>query len=126
MTAIADAAPTVKTPVNFEIPPGACDCHVHVFDPAHFPYDEARIYTPPEASLEDLRKLQAALGFSRVVVVAPSAYGTDNACTIDAVRRLGARGRGIVVLDRSVTASELDDMTAAGICAARVNLETTQ
>jgi predicted TIM-barrel fold metal-dependent hydrolase len=126
MKVTAGTAPTVKTPVNFDIPGGACDCHVHVFDPAHFPYDDGRIYTPPEASLEDLRNLQAALGFARVVVVAPSVYGTDNSCTVDAVRRLGARARGVVVLPGSVTASELDDMTAAGIRGARVNLETTQ
>src|SRR5262245_19294931 len=126
MKSTTGVAHTVKTPVNFDIPSGACDCHVHVFDPHQFPYDNARIYTPPEASLDDLRNLQAALGFDRVVVVAPSVYSTDNSCTVDAVRQLGARARGVVVLDHSVTTSELDDMTAAGICGARVNLETTQ
>jgi hypothetical protein len=31
----AAGAPTVRTPVNFKVPAGACDCHVHVFpDPA--------------------------------------------------------------------------------------------
>ena len=28
------AAPTVRTAVDFDVPRGACDCHVHVFDPA--------------------------------------------------------------------------------------------
>ena len=126
MEVITRAASTVKTPVNFEIPPGACDCHVHVFDPAQFPYDPARIYTPPEASLEDLRNLEVALGIDRIVVVAPSVYGTNNACTVDAVRRIGPRARGVVVLAPQVTSWELDDMTAAGIRGARVNLETTQ
>ena len=42
------AASTVKTPVNFGIPRGACDCHVHVFDPAKFPYFSGRVYTPPD------------------------------------------------------------------------------
>jgi len=78
----------VRTAVDFDVPRGACDCHVHVFDPAHFPYDSGRIYTPPEASIDDLRNLQTALHFDRVVVVAPSVYGTDNSCTIDAIRRL--------------------------------------
>lgn len=33
------AAPTVKSPVSFAVPPGACDCHVHVIpDPARFPF----------------------------------------------------------------------------------------
>ena len=45
------AAPnTVKTPVNFDVPRGACDCHVHVFDPTRFPYFSGRVYTPPEAT----------------------------------------------------------------------------
>jgi predicted TIM-barrel fold metal-dependent hydrolase len=126
MNVTTATAPTVRTPVNFDIPRGACDCHVHVFDPARFPYDGERVYTPPEASLDNLRNLQAALGFDRVVIVAPSVYGTDNSCTIDAVRQLGARARGVVVLDRSVTAAQLDEMAAVGVRGVRVNLESTQ
>jgi predicted TIM-barrel fold metal-dependent hydrolase len=126
MSARIATAPTVRTPVNFDIPPGACDCHVHVFDPARFPYDSGRVYTPPEASLDDLRLLQAALGFDRAVIVAPSVYGTDNSCTVDAVRQFGARARGVVVLDNSVTAAQLDDMAAVGVRGVRVNLESTQ
>ncbi len=129
MTAIdtrVEAATTVKTPIDFNIPQGACDCHVHVFDPVRFPYATGRIYTPPVASLDDLRSLQSALRLDRVVVVAPSVYGTDNSCTIDAVRQLGARARAVVVLDDTVTAMQLDDMAAAGVRGARLNLETTQ
>jgi predicted TIM-barrel fold metal-dependent hydrolase len=120
------AASTAITPVNFDVPRGACDCHVHVFDPAHFPYDSRRIYTPPKASIEDLRNLQTALHFDRVVVVAPSVYGSDNSCTLDAIRRLGARARGVVVIHKSVTAAQLDDMAAAGVRGVRLNLETTE
>jgi predicted TIM-barrel fold metal-dependent hydrolase len=115
-----------RTAVNFEIPRGACDCHVHVFDPARFPYDRRRVYTPPEASLDDLRNLQAALRFDRVVIVAPSVYGIDNSCTIDAVRQLGTRARGVVVIDNSMSASELDEMAAVGVRGVRLNLETTE
>ena len=57
------AASTVRTAVDFDVPRGACDCHVHVFDPAHYPYVNERAYTPPEASVADLRDLQAALRF---------------------------------------------------------------
>ena len=35
----ARAAIAAQTPVNFEVPRGACDCHAHVFpDPARFPF----------------------------------------------------------------------------------------
>jgi len=125
LRAAVGVAPTVKTAVDFDVPRGACDCHVHIFDPARFPYDRERIYTPPEASIDDLRNLQMALGFDRLVVVAPSVYGIDNSCTIDAVRTLGvARARGIVVIDGSVTAAALDDMSAAGVRGVRLNLES--
>src|SRR5215472_6629777 len=70
----AAAASTVKMPVDFDVPRGACDCHVHVFDPARFPYFSGRVYTPPAATAEDLLALQKQLHFDRVVVVQPSVY----------------------------------------------------
>jgi predicted TIM-barrel fold metal-dependent hydrolase len=125
LRAAVGVAPTVRTAVDFDVPPGACDCHVHVFDPVQFPYDSRRIYTPPEASIDDLRNLQTAIRFDRLVVVAPSVYGTDNSCTIDAVRKLGAaRARGVAVIDDSITTAALDDMAAAGVRGVRLNLES--
>jgi predicted TIM-barrel fold metal-dependent hydrolase len=118
------AAPTVRTAVDFDVPSGACDCHVHIFDPAGFPYANERVYTPPTASLRDLRDLQAALHFDRVVIVQPSVYGTDNSCTLDAIRKLGARARGVAVIDRTTSAAALDDMAAAGVRGVRLNFAT--
>ncbi len=38
------------TPVNFEVPAGACDCHTHIFgDPKQFPFFAGRVYTPETA-----------------------------------------------------------------------------
>jgi predicted TIM-barrel fold metal-dependent hydrolase len=120
------AAPgTVKTPVDFDVPRGACDCHVHVFDPARFPYFGGRVYTPPEAAADDLLALQAALHFDRVVIVQPSVYGVDNACTLDAMKKLGpARARGVAVIDKTIGQGQLDDFAAAGIHGVRLNFET--
>jgi predicted TIM-barrel fold metal-dependent hydrolase len=118
------AAPTVRTAVDFDIPRGACDCHEHIFDPAGFPYANERVYTPPTASLQDLRDLQTALHFDRVVIVQPSVYGTDNSCTLDAIRKLAPRARGVAVIDHTTSASALDDMAAAGIRGVRLNFET--
>ena len=88
-----------RTAVDFDVPRGACDCHVHVFgNPAQFPFAEKRVYTPPPASVEQLLELQRDLHLDRVVVVQPSVYGADNAYTLDAVRRMGARARGRAVL----------------------------
>jgi hypothetical protein len=82
----AAASSTVKTPVNFDVPRGACDCHVHVFDPARFPYFSGRVYTPPEATAEDLLALQKQLHFDRVVIVQPSVYGVENAASPSLIR----------------------------------------
>ena len=38
------------TPVNFDVPTGACDCHTHIHgDPARFPFFAGRTYTPEMA-----------------------------------------------------------------------------
>lgn len=118
------AAPTVKTAVDFEVPHGACDCHVHIFDPQTFPYSPERLYTPPEASIADLRDLQAALHLERVVIVTPSVYGTDNSCTLDAIRKLGPRARGVAVIGPSTTTAAIDEMAANGFRGVRLNFET--
>jgi predicted TIM-barrel fold metal-dependent hydrolase len=120
----AAAPSTVKTPVNFDVPRGACDCHVHIFDPVHFPYFSGRLYSPPEASIDDLRSLQSALHFERVVVVTPSVYGVDNSCTLNAVHELGARARGVAVIDKTFAAAALDQMAAGGVRGVRLNFET--
>lgn len=114
-----------RSAVDFDVPRGACDCHVHVFgDAAQFPFAEKRVYTPPPAPLVALLELQHALHLDRVVVVQPSVYGTDNACTVDAVRRMGTRGRGIAVIDQATSRAALQEMAATGIRGVRLNLET--
>jgi predicted TIM-barrel fold metal-dependent hydrolase len=113
------------TPVNFEVPAGACDCHTHVFgDPRRFPFAPSRIYTPEPASVEEIRALHRALHTDRVVIVQPSVYGTDNACTLDAIRQLGSSARGIAVIDDNTPDAALDEMNRAGIRGIRLNLET--
>jgi len=121
----AFAAQPTRTGLGFEVPRGACDCHVHIQDPAKFPYVANRVYTPPPASVDELLELQRALHLERVVVVQPSVYGTDNACTLDAVRRLGGRARAVVVIGEQTARGELDEMNRAGARGVRLNLETT-
>ena len=119
------AAPQPRTKVNFDVPPGGCDCHVHVFgDPKKYPFFAGRTYTPPVASVDELRQLLAALRLERVVIVQPSVYGTDNSCTLDGMRALGSRARGVAVIDDKTTDAELDAMGKAGIRGIRLNLAT--
>jgi len=114
-----------KTAVGFTVPAGACDCHVHVFGAAaQFPFAAGRGYTPPAASAAELLALQQALRLSRVVIVQPSGYGSDNSCTLDGMRRLGPSARGVAVIDAATSQAALDEMQLAGIRGVRVNLET--
>src|SRR6266480_4310001 len=119
------AMPAGRTAVTFDVPRGACDCHVHVFGDARiFPFAPQRTYTPPAASVEELAELQTALGLDRVVIVQPSVYGADNSCTLDAIRRLGPKARGIAVIDNATSTAALDEMAEIGIRGVRLNLET--
>ncbi|HEX3954221.1 MAG TPA: ROK family protein [Stellaceae bacterium] len=114
-----------RTAADFDVTDGACDCHVHVFgDAGEFPFAARRAYTPPPASADELLALQQALHLSRVVIVQPSVYGSDNSCTIDGMRRLGGRARGVAVIDDTVSDDALAEMHQAGIRGVRVNLET--
>lgn len=113
------------TPVNFDVPKGACDCHTHIFgDPRQFPWAAGRVYTPEPASIAEMRSLHQALHTDRVVIVNPSVYGTDNSCTLDAIRQLGPGARGIAVIDEKTSDASLDEMHQGGIRGLRVNLET--
>jgi predicted TIM-barrel fold metal-dependent hydrolase len=113
------------TPVNFDVPPGACDCHTHIFgDPARFGFTPRRTYTPEPASVDELRAMHRFLHVSRVVIVQPSVYGTDNRCTLDAIKQLGSSARGVAVIDDQTPDSALDEMGRAGIRGIRLNLET--
>jgi predicted TIM-barrel fold metal-dependent hydrolase len=107
------------------LPRGACDCHVHVFGPPdRFPFDPGRTYTPGEADVDALSAHQRALGLDRVVIVQPTPYGTDNRCTLDAVRRLGEAARAVAVIGPDQTASALQELHQAGVRGVRINLET--
>lgn len=114
-----------QTPPGLRVPSDACDCHTHVFGPAErYPFDPARTYTPGDAALADLKALHAVLGLDRVVIVHPSPYGTDNRCTLDAIRSLGDTARGVAVIDDVVDEAALRAMHEAGVRGVRVNLET--
>jgi predicted TIM-barrel fold metal-dependent hydrolase len=118
-------APSIA-PVGFNVPERTCDCHVHVFDPGRFPFAGSRTYTPEAATAAQLLAMHRALHISRVVIVQPSVYGTDNSCTLDAMKQYGPEARGIAVLPGEVLSTTLDDMERAGIRGVRINLGTAQ
>jgi predicted TIM-barrel fold metal-dependent hydrolase len=113
------------TPVNFEVPAGACDCHTHIHgDPGKFPYFPGRVYTPETALPEEMAALHRRLRVQRVVIVTPSVYGTDNSATLWGMAVRGADARGVAVIDDETPERELDSMERAGVRGIRLNLAT--
>lgn len=107
------------------LPKGACDAHMHIFDPSFAPSPHwAR--KPPDAPVAVYRQLQDRIGTERAVVVTPSTFGTDNACTLDALEQLGDAARGVAVVDTDVEASHLSDLHARGVRGLRVNFVSPQ
>ena len=123
-TAIAKALQPA-TPVNFEVPIGACDCHTHIYgDPQRFPFYAGRVYTPGTALPEEMAALHKALRVQRVVIVTPSVYGTDNSATLYGMQARGADARGVAVIDEQTPEGALDAMGRAGVRGIRLNLTT--
>jgi predicted TIM-barrel fold metal-dependent hydrolase len=123
-TALARASQPA-TPVDFEVPAGACDAHTHIFgDPARFAFFAGRGYTPEPALPPEMAALHRALHVQRVVIVTPSVYGTDNSATLYGIKARGAKARGVAVIDARTTESELDAMGAAGVRGVRINLSS--
>ena len=113
------------TPVNFDVPAGACDCHTHIHgDPETFPYFSGRVYTPETALPEEMSALHRALHVQRVVIVTPSVYGTDNSATLYGMKARGKDARGVAVIDEKTPEAALDAMHLAGVRGVRINLAT--
>lgn len=124
MNALPAAQPS--TPVNFSVPPGACDCHTHIHgDPETFPFFAGRVYTPEPALPEEMSALHKALQVERVVIVTPSVYGADNSASLYGMKARGPSARGVAVIDDKTSESELDAMHRAGFRGIRLNLATS-
>jgi predicted TIM-barrel fold metal-dependent hydrolase len=107
------------------LPEHAADCHMHVFGPFdRYPLAAERAYNVAEAPLEAHERMKRAVGLERTVLVQASGHGYDNRAMLDALARLGARGRAVAVLDLRTPASELEALHRAGVRGVRLNLVT--
>ena len=107
-------------------PRNACDSHIHIYD-TRFPMKSPELRAVANASVNEYRLLQARNGTSRVVIVQPAAYGTDNAVTLDAIAELGRENaRGVAVVHPTVTDTELVAMNKGGIRGIRFSQHETR
>lgn len=98
------------------LPHGACDSHAHIFgQPETYPFAAERGYTPPPALVPEYLAMLETIGVERAVIVQPSVYGFDNACTLDAVAEIGLdRARAVVAVRPSTTLDQLAGLRARG------------
>jgi predicted TIM-barrel fold metal-dependent hydrolase len=119
----ADAIPYTlgTTSPRLPTPPGAVDCHFHVYDPAAPVAPGAKPHGA--ATIGDHDRLLARLGVQRRVLVQPSTYGFDNALHLKTLEALGReRARMVAVVPPDAPIESLRAMAALGVVGARANL----
>ena len=109
-------------PAKVKAPPNAADCHMHIYDPRFSEPNPRPGQNPKNATVSDYRLLQKRTGTTRVVVVQPRNYATDNRVTTDALTQLGKNARGVAVVHPTITDAELKGLNDAGIRGIRFSL----
>jgi D-galactarolactone isomerase len=102
--------------LRFTVPEGACDTHVHIFEPG-------RLDKPPAvAPVADYRALYDSLGITRAVFVQPPAFGFDNAATLEAAATMGRNARSVVVVRSDTPDTELARLNGLGARGVRFHM----
>ncbi len=103
------------TRARLEAPAGACDCHMHIFDPA-FPPRGDTPYPPPVARVPDyVRAIRDRLGLSRAVVIQSVTHGADNSNLLAALAAFDGDARGVAVIEPDIDDEALQRLTDAGV-----------
>ena len=101
-------------------PKNACDCAIHVYDPAVGHVIGTTFPAPDWATVDAYRAVQSRFGTSRVVVVQPNAYGFDNVVTLSAVAAFGLEdARAIATVPPGVADDDLERLSRGGAVGAR-------
>lgn len=128
---------SIDTEIDWHLPRHSWDTHVHVFEPADYPYSPLRAYSPEVATYEQLLRFNSNLTVSHspqnIVLVQASPYGADNLLNLailknhsewghDAKRQL----RAIAVFDESnMTDKTLREWDRLGVRGFRINNEAS-
>ena len=104
-------------PAKIKAPPGACDCHHHIYDAARFPV-RAGARVVPNARVEDYRLLQKQTGTSRNIVVTPIGFPAtlaENLVTLDAIKQAGGNARGVAIVNPTISDADLKTLHDGGV-----------
>ena len=101
------------------------DCHMHVIDPARFPYNPGVAYKPSGQEVGTPAQFEAVMahnGVTYALIVQPnSGYGSDNSLMLDTIARGNGRFKGVAIIGFEASLSELRDLKAQGIVGAAFN-----
>jgi len=110
------------TEPKLKLPPGATDCHFHVFGPkAKFPFDEKAPYKPADAPKDVLIDRHMFLGIERGVVVQSAVHGFDNSAAADLLADKKGSYVGVALVPVNADMSELKKLDAQGFRGVRFN-----
>lgn len=107
--------------LRFDVPRGACDTHMHVYE-ERFGLRPGAAFVPPHAPASAYAQMQRALGLSRVVVVQANGYGDDNRGMCEALAYFGEGARGVATVAPTIGDDELQTLHAAGVRGARFHM----
>ena len=81
--------------LRISLPPGACDCHAHVYGPPErYPLRPGGRYRPPAQYLADYQHMLQRAGIDQAVIVQPTVYA-NNDVTADALAASNGAWRGV-------------------------------
>ncbi len=110
---------------KLKAPPGACDCHLHIYgERGRYPW----VPVKNRPFLDDCRlpqylDVRDRLGLARTVVVQATHYDADTGCLLDTVAALGANGRGIAVVDPAISDAEIARLHEGGVRGLRFGID---
>jgi 2-pyrone-4,6-dicarboxylate lactonase len=122
--------PDIAAPVEpgrrpvLRLPPGATDCHAHVFGPQdRYPLLPDTHFVPHVTPWTSYAAMLRSIGCERAVLVQPSVYGTDNTAIEHALEMAGDIAlRAVAVVAPEVTDKELQRLHALGFRGIRINI----
>ncbi|MDU9025108.1 amidohydrolase family protein [Pseudomonas corrugata] len=109
-------------PDTFSMPITGIDSHAHVFDRGLELTVERRYTVDYDATLGQYLHHLKAHGLSHGVLVQPSFLGTDNSYLLAALQQAPQQLRGVVVLERDASRTDMDNMARLGVVGVRLNL----
>jgi predicted TIM-barrel fold metal-dependent hydrolase len=101
------------------------DGHLHVIDPARFPYGKDNPYHPggqEVAPVDHLLRIMDIFNVRHALIVGTnSGYGSDSRILLDAIATEGGRFKGVAVVENDVGLAELERLKSSGIVGVAFN-----